>query len=530
MRAVRSLLVTFLFPSYNNHFSFIKPQLSHFNYSSSLSLFPSPSTPFIKSLSSLSSNLSRRDQFSASIAARMGGSKVSPDHFTGAWFSVPGLRLRDHRFNVPLDYTISDQDGCGTISLFAREVVAAGKEDQELPYLLYLQGGPGFESPRPTEASGWISKVCEQYRLVLLDQACTGLSTPLTTSSMLQVKSAQDLLDYIKHFRADNIVNDAEFIRKRIVPGGGPWSILGQSFGGFCAVTYLSFAPHGLSKVFMTGGTPPLGDGCTADANYRTCIKPVLLQNEKYYKRFPEDIKIVQDIVHHLAESEGGGVPLPSGGVLTPRGLQLLGLSGLGTSTGFERLHYMLERAWDPVLVPGAQKRISYFFLNSFEKFLSFDTNPLYALLHESIYCQGSSSRWSAHRIRAENEDKFDAIKAVKEGRPVMFTGEMIYPWMFDELNALKPFKEAAHLLAEKEDWPPLYDISALKNNKVPVAAAAYYEDMFVNFQLAIEAESQIAGMRLFVTNEYMHSGLRDGPVHILDQLMGMLNGKKPLF
>ncbi|KAL8111525.1 hypothetical protein AgCh_019294 [Apium graveolens] len=460
----------------------------------------------------------------------MGGSKVSPDHFTGAWFSVPGLRLRDHRFNVPLDYTISDQDGCGTISLFAREVVAAGKEDQELPYLLYLQGGPGFESPRPTEASGWISKVCEQYRLVLLDQRGTGLSTPLTTSSMLQVKSAQDLLDYIKHFRADNIVNDAEFIRKRIVPGGGPWSILGQSFGGFCAVTYLSFAPHGLSKVFMTGGTPPLGDGCTADANYRTCIKPVLLQNEKYYKRFPEDIKIVQDIVHHLAESEGGGVPLPSGGVLTPRGLQLLGLSGLGTSTGFERLHYMLERAWDPVLVPGAQKRISYFFLNSFEKFLSFDTNPLYALLHESIYCQGSSSRWSAHRIRAENEDKFDAIKAVKEGRPVMFTGEMIYPWMFDELNALKPFKEAAHLLAEKEDWPPLYDISALKNNKVPVAAAAYYEDMFVNFQLAIEAESQIAGMRLFVTNEYMHSGLRDGPVHILDQLMGMLNGKKPLF
>lgn len=43
----------------------------------------------------------------------------------------------------------------------------------------------------------------------------------------------------------------------------------------------------------------------------------------------------------------------------------------------------------------------------------------------------------------------------------------MIFPWMFDELNALKPFKEAAHLLAEKEDWPPLYDISTLKNNKV---------------------------------------------------------------
>jgi hypothetical protein len=80
--------------------------------------------------------------------------------------------------------------------------------------------------------------------------------------------------------------------------------------------------------------------------------------------------------VKYLAESEGGGVMiwhmqflyfgswkekkmlimpwfflvslflsvqvlLPSGGLLTPRGLQTLGLSGLGSSSGFERLHYM---------------------------------------------------------------------------------------------------------------------------------------------------------------------------------------------
>lgn len=47
----------------------------------------------------------------------------------------------------------------------------AGKEDQPLPYLLYLQGGPGFESPRPTESNGWIGKATESYRVVLLDQA-----------------------------------------------------------------------------------------------------------------------------------------------------------------------------------------------------------------------------------------------------------------------------------------------------------------------------------------------------------------------
>ncbi|KAG2314965.1 hypothetical protein Bca52824_018087 [Brassica carinata] len=43
-------------------------------------------------------------------------------------------------------------------------------------------------------------------------------------------------------------------------------------------------------------------------------------------------------LVNYLAKSEGGGVPLPSGGILTPNGLQSLGLSGLGSSTGFERL------------------------------------------------------------------------------------------------------------------------------------------------------------------------------------------------
>lgn len=43
----------------------------------------------------------------------------------------------------------------------------------------------------------------------------------------------------------------------------------------------------------------------------------------------------------------------------------------------------------------------------------------------------------------------------------------MIFPWMFDEIHALKKFKDAAHILAEKKDWPPLYNIKALNNNKV---------------------------------------------------------------
>lgn len=65
---------------------------------------------------------------------------------------------------------------------------------------------------------------------------------------------------------------------------------------------------------------------------------------------------------------------------------------------------------------------------------------------------------------------------------------------------------------------------------QVPVAAALYYEDLYVNFKLAMETASEIAGIRLWITNEYMHSGLRDGGGVVLDHLLGMLNGKRPLF
>lgn len=48
----------------------------------------------------------------------------------------------------------------------------------------------------------------------------------------------------------------------------------------------------------------------------------------------------------------------------------------------------------------------------------------------------------------------------------------MIFPWMFDEIHALKQFKDVAHILAEKKDWPPLYDVQVLNNNKVVYSAA----------------------------------------------------------
>ncbi|EYU32175.1 hypothetical protein MIMGU_mgv1a0067462mg, partial [Erythranthe guttata] len=187
-------------------------------YSHSLS----PSPPLIKPL-----HFHFSIRSITKITAMADNSAFAGKHISSDWFSVPELRLRDHRFTVPLDYSIGDI-ASPRITVFAREVVTAGKEELHLPFLLYLQGGPGFECMRPSESAGWISKACEEFRVILMDQRGTGLSTPLTPSSMTQFKSAEDLAKYLTHFRADNIVNDAEFIRKRLVPDSGPWTVLGQ--------------------------------------------------------------------------------------------------------------------------------------------------------------------------------------------------------------------------------------------------------------------------------------------------------------
>eukprot|EP00878_Enallax_costatus_P015971 GHUV01016746.1.p1 GENE.GHUV01016746.1~~GHUV01016746.1.p1 ORF type:complete len:163 (+),score=55.11 GHUV01016746.1:111-599(+) len=155
---------------------------------------------------------------------------------------------------------------------------------------------------------------------------------------------------------------------------------------------------------------------------------------------------------------------------------------------------------------------------------MSWDTNPLYALLHEAIYCQGAASNWSAHRIRQQHfSAEFDALAAAQEGRPVMFTGEMIFPWMFEDFAALRPYKETANILAAKQDWPALYKPELLQENTVPLAAATYLEDMYVDYNLVQETLGQTAGVRQWVTNEYKHSGIRDDGNRILERLLNIV-------
>jgi hypothetical protein len=258
----------------------------------------------------------------------------------------------------------------------------------------------------------------------------------------------------------------------------------------------------------ITGGLPPLS--ASPDDIYRATYRRVSAANQQYFAHYPEDEETVRRIVAHLSAHP---VQLPDGSPLTPERFLQLGIA-FGMSDGFAHVHYLLEEAFD------AASELSDTFLFDAYGDLSFATRPLYAILHEACYCQNGSSRWAAQRIRSELPE-FDPTTG---GTP-LFTGEMIYPWMFDLDPTLRPLKEAAQILAAYEDWPPLYDVARLRGVSVPVVAAVYYDDMYVERAFSEETAAAIQGCRLWLTNQYQHNALRADGETLFRRLHDLLRG-----
>jgi pimeloyl-ACP methyl ester carboxylesterase len=423
-------------------------------------------------------------------------------------FRQPGTVLTDRTFTVPLDHSRPDGE---QIELFGREVVAAAETPHELPWLLFLQGGPGFGAQRPVGRESWLDRALRDFRVLLLDQRGTGRSTPANRLTLARFPTALAQADYLGHFRADSIVADAELVRQQVT-GGQPWAVLGQSFGGFCTVTYLSQSPRGVSEAYITGGLPGLT--ATADEVYRLTYRQVAAKNAEHYDRYPMDVERVQRVARALADKPA---TLPGGGLLTVERFQSLGHQ-LGMSSGSHNLHYLLED-------PFAGAELNDDFLRRIEAQLSYASAPLYALLHEPCYAQGTATRWSAQRIRAEFPE-FDPARAIEGDEPLMFTGEMVYPWAFSLDPALVPLAECAELLAARQAWPRLYDPGQLARNEVPAAAAVYFDDMYVPQQLSLHTAAAVNRLRRWVTNEYEHDGLRVSNGAVLDRLIAMARGE----
>ncbi|MFD9572350.1 alpha/beta fold hydrolase [Streptomyces sp. NPDC059982] len=425
-------------------------------------------------------------------------------------YRQPGVVLTDHRFTVPLDH---DDPGGERIELYAREAVATGKDPEGLPWMLYLEGGPGFGARRFTGRQAWLERALRDHRVLLLDQRGTGRSTPANRQTLPLRGTPERQAAYLAHFRADSIVRDCETIRPALT-GGAPWTVLGQSFGGFCATHYLSTAPQGLRTALITGGLPSLT--ATADEVYAAAVPRVERKNLAHYARYPMDVERARRIAGHLAEHP---VTLPGGHLLTPEAFQSLGIL-LGTGDGSHQLHYLLEDAF--VRTP-AGPALSDAFLEAVRAHLSFAGHPLYALLHEAIYAQDPAvpTGWAAERVRAAHP-RFDAAGALAGDGPLLFTGESVHPWHFGTDPALAPLRETAALLAARTGWTPLYDPARLAANEVPVAAAVYHDDMYVDTAHSLETARAVRGLRTWVTDEFEHDGVRAGGPRVLDRLLAL--------
>jgi len=407
---------------------------------------------------------------------------------------TPGLVLVEHEFEVPLDHGRPDGE---TITVFAREV--AEPDGRERPFLVFFQGGPGQEAPRPTRhpsSSGWMDRALRDYRVLMLDQRGTGRSTPVGNLGALAGRNPEQQAEYLSHFRADSIVRDAEWIRNAL--GVQKWSVLGQSFGGFCVLTYLSFAPDHLSAAFMTGGVPPVA--VHPDDVYRATFGRILERNRRYYARYPGDRERVRKIHERLMTDD---VLLPDGGRLTYRRFRQVG-NLLGMSDGAEQLHYLLER---PIDSPA--------FRHDVQNALSFARNPIYAILHEASYADAQITGWSAARVQPVEYDD----------DPTLLTGEHVYPWMFEDYVALAPLQPAAELLANWQ-WPALYDADQLRHNEVPSAAAIYADDTYVESTFSMQTVAATKGLRPWLTNEYEHNALRADGDRVLSRLIDLAFGR----
>lgn len=345
------------------------------------------------------------------------------------------------------------------------------------------------------------------------------MSSPISAST-LQMRGSSDVqAKYLKLYRADSIVRDCEAIRQALTADypeeKKQWSIMGQSFGGFCSITYLSFFPRSLRESFIFGGLQPLVK--SPDEVYRRLYRKVAQRNQAYYAKYPEDIARVRTIMNYLQRFGDGKIKLPSEGRLTRRRFQQLGIM-FGTHGGLDSVHDIVLRASSDI---GAFGHLTRGALTQIDQTSSFDENLLYAILHEPIYCEGQAPNWSANRVLKEYP-AFALDKTATDGEPIYFTGEMIFPSMFEDYPELAKVQDVASLVAADADWPPLIDMEQLAKNEVPVYAASYVEDMYVDHDYSRETAKAIKGCKTFETNVFFHDALRSRMDEVLKQAFAL--------
>lgn len=423
-------------------------------------------------------------------------------------YNVPGIHIEENSIEVPLSWEDLDPRDLRevrkakkmeSLSFFYRVLTAPEHVNDQLPLLLFLQGGPGGKSPRPISVSsdGWFKEALKHFSIILPDQRGTGKSSPVTGETILSRGTPQEQSDFLHHFLADSIVKDCEYLRQEVF-SGRKWATLGQSYGGFLTLTYLSFYPEAINVSFTTGGIPSVP--ANVHEVYEHTWNKVHMKNDLYFSRYPSDRERFDDIAESVEKEKPH---LPNGDLLTLHRLQDLGNS-FGMKPSFEKIHFLLEDAFDSAhhLTPG--------FLNAVMNATSTYGRELYWVLQEGIYMDGGEEGSISCPHWAAWEEMKKRPEFASSHRPLLFTGEMTFPWRFEECSELKPFREAMNIFMASTQWGHIYDEKQLQKNKVPLLAAVYHNDMYVPSELSLATLQHVRNSTSWVTSSYEHDGLHE--------------------
>ncbi|KAJ4394447.1 hypothetical protein N0V93_003665 [Gnomoniopsis smithogilvyi] len=335
---------------------------------------------------------------------------------------------------------------------------------------------------------------------------------------------------YITHFCQINIVRDLEAIRQclsseRVAAGGFPiqWTILGQSYGGYISLTYLSMFPEGLKEVFITGGLPPCG--MDIDEYFRIEYADIVEQNKRFYTTYPDANTLVRSILNLIKTIGPKNIKMTGRGYLNGQKLLTLGRQ-FGSKVGFPEVHSLLQRIkYDLEHI----RKLSVDTIAQFESILHVDERPLYPILLEQTWCSGGKTCWAAERVakflegyeylRLNDDGTYPDPAETPADMPIYFTANTYCRFHYDTHEELIDLKGAAEILADYV-WECPYNYEMLSSNpcKVPVYAVSFEKDMHLDVGVAATTAAMVGGLRLVVDPGW-HQDIRYKPADVLGRL-----------
>ncbi|KAK0669821.1 Alpha/Beta hydrolase protein [Cercophora samala] len=452
------------------------------------------------------------------------------------------FKIRTIHFRVPLEH---HKPSGRQINIHAELIYDTHERDwfdnwipacRDRPILLFLCGGPGDKNPH--DRSPELNRILIEKGYVILyaDYRGTGQSSKIDGAGINTYNATGDFdgaASYLSLFRQDNIVRDLEAVRlcleEHLHPfsptngSGGEgikWTLMGQSYGGWVALTYLSFLPGSLAKVYLTAGLAPVMSR-SPDEVYKALYSGMNRSNQRYYQLYPEDEGLVREVYNTLL-SRGLAFELPdgSGRKLTAQTFLTLGRKFIGGDPGLKAVHDFVGRLHTQLVrnsvIPPPQE-----VLKEFSKLEGFKlhSRPLYGVLHEAIYCNNgdTASEWSAQRVGKRYKEYKGWLEGrhAPEGQKLYFSGEMVLPCLMPE-----EFKSVGDLVARKRNWEPLYDLKKLKENTVPVRAMAYQDDLAVDIELSKKTVDAVKGCVMIMGKPgWNHGSLRNNTEEVIRML-----------